>query len=125
MKLSHIFILIKKQKCVSVTAPSVHSYPNPSQGLSNGLVENLLSFALKAWSDVAPLNFQQLRGDSRGAAAEGDIKIFFSRLLHEDGYPFDGMGGTLAHAFFPGMDQMSGDTHFDDDETWSYGGTSM
>ncbi|RVE59547.1 hypothetical protein OJAV_G00189850 [Oryzias javanicus] len=103
---------------------SVHSYPNPSQGLSDSLVDNLLSHALKAWSDVAPLNFQQLRRDSRGAVAEGDIRIFFSRLLHEDGYPFDGLGGTLAHAFFPGVDQMSGDTHFDDDETWSFGGDS-
>ncbi|XP_004080547.1 matrix metalloproteinase-25 [Oryzias latipes] len=103
---------------------SVHSYPKPSQGLSNSLVENLLFHALKAWSDAAPLNFQQLQGDSRGATAEGDIKVSFSRLLHDDGYPFDGLGGTLAHAFYPGVAQVSGDTHFDDDESWSFGGDS-
>ncbi|XP_054454872.1 matrix metalloproteinase-17 [Anoplopoma fimbria] len=105
---------------------SVHSYPTPSlsPGLSSSLVDQILTRAFKAWSDEAPLSFRHLPSDIRGAATGGDIRVTFSRLLHDDGYPFDGQGGTLAHAFFPGRDEVAGDTHFDDDEIWSYGGQS-
>lgn len=108
----------------SILVWSVHSYPSPylSTGLSNSLVANILTHAFKAWSDAAPLSFRQLPSDSGVAAAGGDIRVSFNRLLHEDGYPFDGQGGTLAHAFFPGRNEVAGDTHFDDDEIWSYGG---
>lgn len=108
----------------SVLVCSIHSYPSPSlsPGLSPVLVDSLLSHAFKAWSDAAPLSFRRLPNDSTASAAGGDIRVSFSRLLHEDGYPFDGEGGTLAHAFFPGRDAVAGDTHFDNDEKWSYGG---
>uniref|UniRef100_A0A671YEG7 Matrix metallopeptidase 25b n=1 Tax=Sparus aurata TaxID=8175 RepID=A0A671YEG7_SPAAU len=105
---------------------SVHSYPSTtlSPGMAPSLVDNILTHAFKAWSDAAPVNFRRLSTDSRGAAAGGDIRVSFNRFLHEDGYPFDGQGGTLAHAFFPSRDEVAGDTHFDDDEIWSYGGDS-
>lgn len=108
----------------SILVPSVHSYPSQSisPGLHPSLVDNILTHALKAWSDAAPLNFRHLSSDRGGAVAEGDIRVSFTRLLHEDGYPFDGQGGTLAHAFFPSRDEVAGDTHFDNDEIWSYEG---
>ncbi|XP_039992199.1 matrix metalloproteinase-25 [Xiphias gladius] len=105
---------------------SIHSYPSPSlsPGLPKDNVETILTHAFKAWSDAAPLRFRHLPSDGSGAKAGGDIRVSFSRLLHDDGYPFDGKGGTLAHAFFPGRDEVAGDTHFDDHEIWSYGGDS-
>ncbi|XP_058875707.1 matrix metalloproteinase-25 isoform X2 [Acipenser ruthenus] len=96
----------------------VLSYPQTpqNQGLPQGTVDSLLHYALKPWGDVTPLHFER----ASPGGGDPDIKVEFSRSYHEDGYPFDGPGGTLAHAFFPGDHPISGDTHFDDDETWTY-----
>jgi len=48
------------------------------------------------------------------------IEIRFESGSHGDDDPFDGPGGTLAHAFFP---MYGGDVHIDDDENWSVNST--
>merc|ERR1711965_981192 len=55
-----------------------------------------------------------------------DIKLFirvrFVTYYHHDPYPFDGMGGTLTHVFYPHTNTgLSGDIHFDDDEYFTIG----
>ncbi|KAM4634170.1 matrix metalloproteinase-17-like [Polymixia lowei] len=98
---------------------SIHSYPSPVLSPSlqeTRLVELILTYALKVWSDLVPLDFHFLQG-----GVEGDIRVAFAWSYHDDGYPFDGRGGTLAHAFYPGAARMAGDTHFDDEESWGYG----
>nr|XP_046244875.1 matrix metalloproteinase-20 [Scatophagus argus] len=78
------------------------------------LVEKSFSSALKMWSDAAPLRFIKV---NHGKA---DIVLSFARRTHGDFFPFDGPRGVLAHAFQPG-DDLGGDVHFDEDETWTTG----
>uniref|UniRef100_A0A098LYR8 Matrix metallopeptidase 7 n=1 Tax=Hypsiglena sp. JMG-2014 TaxID=1550645 RepID=A0A098LYR8_9SAUR len=74
-------------------------------------VDRAIANALKVWSDVTPLQFRKI-------TTPADIEILFGSREHGDNIPFDGRGGVLAHAFAPGSG-LGGDTHFDEDETWS------
>lgn len=76
-------------------------------------VDNTIARALKVWSDVFPFTFNKLiKGDA-------DFMISFGKREHGDKYPFDGPGKILGHAYFPGTSALSGDVHFDDDQTWT------
>ncbi|KAM8741135.1 matrix metallopeptidase 30 [Acanthopagrus schlegelii] len=85
---------------------------NYTPDLSPGVVDAAIAQALKLYSDVIPLDFKRIY---YGTA---DIMIMFSRQAHGDFAPFDGENGVLAHAFSPG-EGHGGDTHFDEDETWT------
>ncbi|KAG9354842.1 hypothetical protein JZ751_001555 [Albula glossodonta] len=92
----------------------IRTFPTESHMLGRDTVRALMHYALKVWSDIAPLNFHEVAG------GEADIQIEFTKADHNDGYPFDGPGGTVAHAFYPGERFTAGDTHFDDDEAWTF-----
>jgi len=54
--------------------------------------------AFKLWSDATNLRINENRyADDKDV----DIHISFETGYHSDAYPFDGAGGTLAHAFYP------------------------
>lgn len=103
---------------LSFSLLSIRSFSQKSQ-LSQEIVRTLLSYALAVWAAESGLTFQEVNSQYQ----EPDIIIHFARAYHQDSYPFDGSGGTLAHAFFPGEHPISGDTHFDDEETWTYRST--
>jgi hypothetical protein len=73
-----------------------------------------ISAAFGYWAAVTPLSFTEV--DMTG---NPHIIIRFVSGDHGDGSPFDGGGGVLAHAFYPEQGAISGDSHFDDAETWS------
>ncbi|XP_049821861.1 matrix metalloproteinase-14 isoform X3 [Aethina tumida] len=74
--------------------------------------------AFSVWSEYTDLTFTPSNGQVH-------IDIRFESGEHGDGDPFDGPGGTLAHAYFP---VYGGDAHFDASEQWSinsYRGTNL
>lgn len=81
-------------------------------------VDDEIQRAFNVWSDFTDLTFTPKSGQVH-------IEIRFESGEHGDGDPFDGPGGTLAHAYFP---VFGGDAHFDASETWSinsYRGTNL
>ncbi|CAL4067849.1 unnamed protein product [Meganyctiphanes norvegica] len=97
----------------------ITQYPRAS--LDKTAVDRDISQAFKVWEEVTDLTFSPATSSS----AKVHIEIRFEKGEHGDGDPFDGIGGTLAHAYFP---IYGGDAHFDDSEKWtidSYRGTNL
>jgi len=84
---------------------------NYARDISPNRTTTIIREAFNYWSAVTPLRFQQIK--TRNAA----IIIKFAAGDHGDGFKFDGIGNTLAHAFPP----PNGDTHFDRDEKFTDG----
>uniref|UniRef100_A0A5B7BP99 Putative metalloendoproteinase 1 n=1 Tax=Davidia involucrata TaxID=16924 RepID=A0A5B7BP99_DAVIN len=80
----------------------------PENQLSDS-VKAVFSRAFDRWSVVIPVTFTET-----SSFYSADIKIGFFSGDHGDGEPFDGVLGTLAHAFSP----PSGRFHLDGDENW-------
>ncbi|XP_042485085.1 metalloendoproteinase 2-MMP-like [Macadamia integrifolia] len=74
-------------------------------------LQSVCSKALSRWAQVSHFTFEEVAEGT----SDADIVIGFHRGDHGDGYPFDGQGSTLAHAFSP----TDGRFHYDADENWS------
>lgn len=86
---------------------------NYTPDMPNRDVRKAIYEGFQVWSDVTDLTFTEV------PSGNADIMIKFATGYHQDGYAFDDKGLILAHAFYPGTGK-GGDTHFDDDEHWTY-----
>ncbi|KAF3693529.1 Matrix metalloproteinase-17 [Channa argus] len=92
----------------------LHSYPSSSH-LSREMVRSLVFYALRVWSEPTPLEFHEVSGPEAA-----DLQVDFLHGYHGDGYPFDGAGGAVGHAFFPSDPARAGGVHLDAEEQWAF-----
>ncbi|XVE83886.1 hypothetical protein DITRI_Ditri16bG0124200 [Diplodiscus trichospermus] len=71
---------------------------------------NPVANAFQTWASNTHFRFSRIENHR-----DADLTISFESGDHGDVSPFDGPGGTLAHAFAP----TDGRFHYDADETWS------
>ncbi|OXA40516.1 matrix metalloproteinase-16 isoform X2 [Folsomia candida] len=97
----------------------IEKYPTVAKSVGEKAIDAEVAQAFKVWEDHANLVF------TKKTSGKVHIAIRFETGEHGDGDPFDGEGGTLAHAYFP---VYGGDAHFDNAERWtlkSYSGTNL
>lgn len=93
-------------------------FVNGTTDITGAQEQNAIRNALATWRAVlCGVTFTEDTGNT-------DFEYGWFTGNHNDGSPFDGVGNTLAHAFYPppcGGDH-AGECHFDDAETWSLTG---
>ncbi|XP_028306310.1 matrix metalloproteinase-15-like [Gouania willdenowi] len=94
---------------------------NIPSSLGDERTYNAIRKAFNMWRKVTPLNFEEVPAENNSNGSQesvADILLLFASGFHGDMSLFDGEGGSLAHAYYPGPG-IGGDTHFDADEPWT------
>ena len=85
------------------------------------LFRRIVYNAIKIWGKYGNFTYSEIYncGNSAQCCTASDICVSFQSRNHSDIFMFDGKGGVLAHAFFPGNGYLSGDVHLDIEENWN------
>ncbi|OWM85825.1 hypothetical protein CDL15_Pgr012075 [Punica granatum] len=87
-----------------------YSFTSTIPSVPIGDLRAICTRAFQHWAAVSPFQFREA-----GQGEVANIMIGFYTGDHGDGYPFDGLGHTWAHAFSP----RDGRLHYDGSENWS------
>jgi hypothetical protein len=88
---------------------------NGTNTLPNQDEHELVRQAFVLWGEHVPLTFTEVNNPN-----DADFLISWEVGNHGDSDPFDGIGGTLAHATFPNpFADRQVEVHFDDEEPWT------
>jgi len=96
-----------------------YRFTNGTGDIAGNTERNAVRNAFNTWASVlCGVTFQEITSGS------ADFLVSWNTGTHNDGYPFDGIGNTLAHAFYPPPcgGSNAGSMHFDDAEAWSLTG---
>lgn len=122
-KQSRCFEALEDRRCMAVASVGwdgpgkgatdvTYFLTNTPPGLSKADVSAAIKTALDAWSQVAAVRFTE----SKNPGQAKQLDISFGKI--------DGVGGTLAQAYFPAdvnPSRIAGDVQFDDSENWEVG----
>jgi hypothetical protein len=108
---------------LGTAVPLTYSYSNAFGALgalSNATISSSIEEALQLWSAVAPLRFTQVAdAGPLPTAADPSYGTAGVPNLRFGRHTFDGPSNVLAHAYYPQGTGLSGDTHFDQAESWN------
>ena len=97
-------------------AHKAYKYNNGTSDIAGEGERQATVDAMRLWTEVADVYFSPFQSTDN----LNTLAFAWVTGEHGDGEPFDGLGGTLAHAFSPCPGQtFGGDVHFDDAEMWT------
>jgi hypothetical protein len=110
---------------LGTTALITYSYSNLLDGgllggLTAAAITTAIEEALDLWASFAPLKFVMVP-DTGPAPSDNPYPAGAHPNIRFGHHAIDGDSSVLAHAFFPEGTGLSGDIHFDNEDTWSIG----